>query len=64
MVAGGEHIGAHVKQFFGNLWCDSEAASGIFRIDDGEFDVMGFAYVADVLAYDAAPRAAENVTDE
>ncbi len=64
MVAGGEHVGAKVEQLFGDLRRYAETASGILRIDDGEFDVMRGAHVADVLAHDAAPRAAENVADE
>jgi hypothetical protein len=62
MVAGGEHVGAHVKQFFGNLRGHAEAACGIFGIDDREFNVVRLAHVADVFAHNPAPRAAENIT--
>ena len=64
MVAGGQHVGAQVEEFFGNLRGHAEAAGGVLGVDDGEFDVVRLAHVADVLAHDPAPRAAEDVADE
>ena len=53
-----------VENLFSDLRGHAKAARGVFDIDDREIDVVGFAYVADMLAHDAAPRAAEDVADE
>jgi hypothetical protein len=64
VVAGGEDVGAEVEELVGDLRGEAEAAGGVLRVDDGELDVVGLADVADVLADDAAARAAEDVADE
>ena len=64
MVAGGEDIGAHVKKLFRDLRRNPESTGGILGVDDREFDIVRFAYVADVLAHNAAASATEDVTYE
>jgi len=64
MVAGGEDVRAQLEKLVGNLRGQAEAAGGVLRVDDGELDAVGLADVADVLADDAAARAAEDVADE
>ena len=64
VVAGGQHVRAQIEELFGDLRRQAKAAGGVFRIDDGQLDVVRLAQVADVLAHDPAPRAAEDVADE
>ncbi len=64
VVAGGEHVGAHVEDLLGELRGQAEASGGIFGVDDGEVDRVRLADVADVLADDFASRAAEDVADK
>jgi hypothetical protein len=64
MIAGGEDVGTHVKELVGNGGSEAESARGVFGIDDDEVNGMAGDDVAEVLANDAAARAAEYVTDE
>jgi hypothetical protein len=64
MIAGGEDVGAHVEELVGDGGSESESAGGVFGIDDDEFNRAAGDDVAEVLANDAATRAAEYVADE
>ena len=64
VVAGGQNIRAQIEEVLGKLRRQAKAAGGVFGIDDGELDVVRRAQMADVLAHDPAPRAAEDVADE
>ena len=64
VIAGGQHVRAQVEKLLGQRRRNAEAAGGVFGVDDDEFDVVRFTEMADVLAHDAASRAAEDVADE
>ena len=64
VVAGGDDMGSHVEDLFGEGRGDAEAACGVFAVDDEEVDGVGFDDVGKVLAYDVAAGGAENVADE
>jgi hypothetical protein len=64
VVAGGEHIRAQLKQIVGDLRRDAEAAGGVLGVDDNQIDIVRGDYVADVLAYDPAACASEDVANK
>jgi hypothetical protein len=64
VVAGGQYVRAQIEKLFGNLRSQAKAAGGVFRIDDGQLHLVRLTQMADVLAHDPAPRAAEDVADE
>jgi hypothetical protein len=64
VIAGGQHVCAEVEDVFADLRRDTEAAGGILYVYDCQLHVVRLADVADVLADNAASRAAEDVTDE
>ena len=64
VIAGGHDVGAEVEELIGDLGGYAKAAGGVFDVHDGEVDFVGLAQMADVLAHDAASRAAEDVADE
>jgi len=64
VVAGGDDVGAHVEDLFGEGGRDAEASGGVFAIDDKEVDGVGFEDVGEMLAYDVAAGGAEDVADE
>jgi hypothetical protein len=64
MVASGQHIRAQVKQVFGNLRGQTEAARSVFAIDNHEVDSMGLAHVPNVLTHNPAPRTAKHIANK
>ncbi len=64
MVAGGDDVGAHVEDFFGDGGCEAEASGGVFAVDDKEFNGVGFEDVRQMFAYDVAAGGAKNVADK
>ena len=57
-------MGAEVEEFFGDGWGDTEAAGGVFAVDDKEIDGVGFEDVGEMLADDVAAGRAKDVADE
>jgi hypothetical protein len=64
MIAGSEDVGAHVEELVGDAGGEAEPAGGVFSIDDHEVDRAAGDDVAEVLADDAAARAAEDIADK
>ncbi len=64
VVAGGDDVGSHVEDLFGEGGRDAEASGGVFAIDDEEVDGVGFEDVGEMLAYDVAAGGAEDVADK
>jgi hypothetical protein len=52
------------EDLLGDLRGQAKSAGSVFRVDDGQVHGMGLAQMANVLAHDLAPRAAEDVADE
>lgn len=50
VVAGGDDMGSHVEEIFGEGRGDSEASRGVFAVDDQEVDGIGFDDVREVFA--------------
>jgi hypothetical protein len=64
MVSCRQHIGAQIKQLFGELRRHAKAASRILRINHSEVDVMRGAQMPNVRAHNTPPRTAKNIADE
>jgi hypothetical protein len=64
MIAGSEHLAAHIEKLLGNCRRESKAAGCIFRIGDDQINGMGFHHVGEVIAHDVPPGTAENISYE
>jgi len=62
MIARSEDIGAEVEKLVCNLRRNSEAARGVFSIDNQQFDIVSVTHMADVLADNLAPRTPKDVS--
>src|SRR5579859_1513446 len=62
MVAGGQNVAAHIKEFVGDGRCKPEPARRVFGVGNHQIDLVRLHHVAQVVAYDLAPRTAEDIT--
>src|SRR5215831_4374685 len=62
MVAGGQNVAAEIKELVGDGRCKPESASRVFGVGNHQVHLVRFYHVAQVVAHDLAPRAAEYVT--
>ena len=64
VIAGGDHVGAEVEEFFRDRGRDAEASGGVFAVDDEEVDGVGFKDVRQVFADDVAAGGAKDIADK
>ena len=64
VVAGGDDVGAEIKEFFCDGRGDAEASGGVFAVDDEEIDGVGLKDVGQMFADDVATGGAKDVADE
>jgi hypothetical protein len=64
VVARGQHMATQVKQLVGNGRREPKSARGIFRIGDHQINLVGFHYMAQMVAYDLASGTAEYIANE
>src|SRR5438067_10336511 len=64
MVTGGQHIRAQLEQFFRDRRREAEAARGILRVHDDQFDLIRFDDMVQVVADDLPPGTAKDVADK
>jgi len=64
VVAGGDDVGSEIEELFCDGGCETEAAGGVFAVDDEEIDVVGFKYVGQVFADDVAAGGAKDIADK
>src|SRR5258706_890846 len=64
VIAGGQHVATKIEDFVGDGRRQPETACGIFHVGDHQINLVGLHHMGEMVTYDLAPRAAEDVTDE
>src|SRR6478735_6296169 len=64
MVAGGKNVAAQIKKLIGDARCEPETAGRVFGVGNHQIDLVCLHHVAQVVAHDLTPRAAEYVANK
>jgi hypothetical protein len=64
MIAGGEHIAAQFKKFFGKSGRQPKASGSVLGIGNDQINFVGLDKVGQVVAKDFAPRVAKDIANE
>src|SRR5580658_7333385 len=64
VVARRDDVGAEIEELVRNGWCNAEASSGVFAVDDKEIDGVGFKDVRQMFADDVAAGGAKDIADK
>src|SRR5689334_19170376 len=62
MVAGGKNVAAQIKELVGNGRCKPKSPGRVLGVGNHQIDLVRLHHVAQVVAHDLAPHAAEYVT--